>query len=219
MTSPLTIFDRLLMQYGQRHWWPGETPFEVCVGAILTQNTNWGNVERALANLKGAGRLSPRGISQLPPDELAALIRPAGYFNVKARRLQALVAFILQEADGDLDRLFLQDWRPLRDRLLAVRGIGPETADSILLYAGNQPSFVVDAYTRRIFSRLGMVEETIGYEPLRAFFMEQLPTDLQLYNEYHALLVEHGKQACRTRPRCQDCCLAACCPASQTASI
>ncbi len=219
MTQLLTIFDRLLAQYGQRHWWPGETPFEVCVGAILTQNTNWGNVERAIANLKEAGRLSPPGIAQLPPDELAALIRPAGYFNVKAGRLQAFVAFILQAADGDLDRLFLRNWPALRDMLLAVRGIGPETADSILLYAGNQPSFVVDAYTRRIFNRLGLVDETIAYEPLRAFFMGHLPADAQLYNEYHALLVEHGKQACRTRPRCTGCCLATLCPTGHAAGI
>lgn len=207
----IKLFERLLDCYGHRQWWPAESPFEVCVGAILTQNTNWGNVEKALANLKEAGRLSPQGISTLLPDELAALIRPAGYFNVKARRLQEFVGFLMAQTGGALQRLFAMDFRQLRPLLLAVRGIGPETADSMLLYAGNQPSFVVDAYTRRIFSRLGLVDEGIGYEALRRFFMESLPSDAALYNEYHALIVEHGKQICRPRPRCERCCLAVWC--------
>lgn len=205
------LFATLLAQYGHRHWWPGETPFEVCVGAILTQNTNWGNVEKAIANLKAADRLSIMGINSLLPDELAALIRPAGYFNVKAARLQAFTAFVLQAYDGSLDRLFTGPWQITRQELLAVKGIGPETADSILLYAGQKPSFVVDAYTRRIFSRLGLVDEQVGYDRLRDFFMDRLPQDTVLFNEYHALIVELGKQACRPKSRCNACCLAASC--------
>jgi len=205
------LFDTLLAQYGPRHWWPGETPFEVCVGAILTQNTNWGNVEKAIANLKAADRLSMTGIDSLLPNELAALIRPAGYFNVKATRLQAFTAFVLQEYGGSLDRLFTGPWQTTRQELLAVKGIGPETADSILLYAGQKPSFVVDAYTRRIFSRLGLVDELISYDRLRDFFMDRLPLDTALFNEYHALIVELGKQACRPKPQCRDCCLLARC--------
>lgn len=207
MPKLLTIYKTLLACYGHRDWWPAESPFEVCVGAILTQNTNWGNVEKAIFNLKQAGRLSVAGIAGLDHEELAALIRPAGYYNVKAGRLQDFVAFLLQRAEGDLDRLFASDMEQLRNELLAVRGIGPETADSILLYAGNHASFVVDTYTRRIFSRLGLVDVKIGYEELRSLFMGQLPRERSLYNEYHALIVEHAKQHCRTRPLCDGCCL------------
>ena len=210
-----SIFERLQERYGARNWWPAESPFEVCVGAILTQNTNWGNVEKAIARLKGAGRLSVEGIATLQTEELAALIRPAGYFNVKAGRLQEFVTFLQAEAGGNLDQLFMHDRQHLRRLLLDVRGIGPETADSILLYAGNLPSFVVDAYTKRIFSRLGLVDALIGYEPLRDFFMERLPEDARLYNEYHALIVEHGKQYCRPRPLCAGCCLADSCASRQ----
>lgn len=202
------VFNTLLTTYGPRHWWPGETPFEVCVGAILTQNTNWGNVEKAIANLKAADRLSLAGLAGLLPDALAALIRPAGYFNIKAARLQAFVGFLLDQYDGSLDRLFAGPWQQTRTELLAVKGIGPETADSILLYAGHKPSFVVDAYTRRIFSRLGLVDEQISYDGLRRHFMDNLASDTALFNEYHALIVELGKQVCRPRPHCSRCCLA-----------
>lgn len=205
------VFSTLLTTYGPRHWWPGETPFEVCVGAILTQNTNWGNVEKAITNLKAAGRLSITGIASLVPDELAALIRPAGYFNVKAARLQAFTGFVQQNYHGSLDQLFAGPWQTTRHELLAVKGIGPETADSILLYAGQKPSFVVDAYTRRIFSRLGFVDEQISYDQLRNYFMDRLTIDTTLFNEYHALIVELGKQACRPKPQCRSCCLSARC--------
>lgn len=213
------IFSTLLTTYGPRHWWPGETPFEVCVGAILTQNTNWGNVEKAIVNLKTADRLSITGISTLLPDELAALIRPAGYFNVKATRLQAFTGFVQQQYHGSLDQLFAGPWQATRHELLMVKGIGPETADSILLYAGQKPSFVVDAYTRRIFSRLGLVDEQISYDQLRNYFMDRLTLNTALFNEYHALIVELGKQACRPSPRCAACCLSAGCQyyASNTA--
>ncbi len=203
----LEIFTTLAKHYGPCHWWPAETPFEVCIGAILTQNTNWGNVEKALANLKTAGRLSVEGIGAFEVDELAALIRPAGYFNVKAERVQVFVRFLQQNHNSSLDCLFAAPWQQTREALLAVRGIGPETADSMLLYAGEKPSFVVDTYTRRIFSRLGLVAEPIGYDELRSFFMDRLPSDVTLYNEYHALLVELGKGVCRPSPRCSDCCL------------
>lgn len=218
MTHLSAIFERLLAHYGPRSWWPAETAFEVCIGAILTQNTNWSNVEKALANLKSAGRLSPQGISSLLSDQLAALIRPAGYFNAKARSLQEFVDFLRLTAQDDLGQLFARDWLLLRQQLLAVRGIGPETADSILLYAGHQPSFVVDTYTRRILSRLGLVDPAINYELLRSFCMERLPPEVPIYNEFHALLVEHGKQHCRPRPRCGDCCLANWCAFRQSAS-
>lgn len=209
MNDPQAIFTVLLDRYGPRHWWPAESPFEVCVGAILTQNTNWGNVEKAIANLRRAGCLSLAGIIDLNADVLADLIRPAGYYNVKALRLLEFADFVQRR--GGLEALFAADTAELRRDLLAVRGVGPETADSMLLYAGNHASFVVDTYTRRIFSRLGLVSEGIAYEELRRFFMERLPLDLALYNEYHALLVEHAKQHCRTRPLCSGCCLARIC--------
>ncbi len=204
------IFTRLSAVYGPRHWWPAETPFEVCVGAILTQNTNWGNVEKAIANLKNAELLDPQRLAVIPEEQLALLIRPAGYFNVKARRLKDFVAFLFQRYEGKLGSLFDVSIEEARQALLEVRGIGPETADSILLYAGNMPSFVVDAYTRRIFSRIGFVPDNIGYEQLRSFFMENMPVMTALFNEYHALIVEHGKLVCRPRPNCHNCCIAEC---------
>lgn len=207
----LQIYDELFERYGPQHWWPGETPFEVCVGAILTQNTNWGNVEKAIANLKAAEVLSVIGIARLEPSALAELIRSAGYFNVKATRLQSFVRFLQDQHQGNLEHLFSAPWQQTRAELLAVRGIGPETADSILLYAGQKPSFVVDAYTRRIFSRLGLVPEEIGYDQLRDFFMAALPTSANLFNEYHALIVQLGKQHCRPRPGCESCCLSPYC--------
>jgi len=207
----LEIFDTLLACYGKRHWWPAETSFEVCVGAILTQNTNWGNVEKAIANLKQAGQLSEAAIAFMAEPELAAMIRPAGYFNVKAARLKEFVRFLQQNHQGSLKQLFAEPWQQTRTQLLAVKGIGPETADSILLYAGEKPSFVVDSYTRRIVSRLGLVAEEISYEELRWFFMKYLPLSAALFNEYHALIVELGKQVCRPKPQCQKCCLAVYC--------
>lgn len=211
----LQIYDELLERYGPQHWWPGETPFEVCIGAILTQNTNWGNVEKAIANLKAAAVLNVTALADLQPSALAELIRPAGYFNVKADRLQQFVRFLQVQHQGSLDSLFHAPWQQTRTELLTVKGIGPETADSILLYAGQKPSFVVDAYTRRIFSRLGLVPEEIGYDQLRDFFMTTLPASTAFFNEYHALIVQHGKQYCRPRPGCKGCCLARFCCSCQ----
>jgi len=203
----LEIFDTLLAAYGPRFWWPADSPFEVCVGAILTQNTNWGNVEKAIANLKREGLLSPVGLRDISTAQLAELIRPAGYFNVKSARLKDFIAWLFSEQRGSLADMFAGDWRALRVDLLQVRGIGPETCDSILLYAGHKPSFVVDAYTKRLFSRLGLISPTASYDAVRDLFMENLPADVELYNEYHALIVEHCKERCRTRPLCGECVL------------
>jgi endonuclease-3 related protein len=199
------IYELLMAAYGPRQWWPAESPFEVCVGAILTQNPSWRNVEKAIANLKREGILSPRGMNDTDTVLLAEIIRPAGFHNVKSRRLKSFVAWLLAKSGGDVPSLFLGQRPVLRAELLALPGIGPETADAILLYAGQQPSFVVDAYTRRLFSRLGLVRGVVGYEELRTLFMVNLPADVPLYNEYHALIVEHCKVVCRKKPCCREC--------------
>jgi endonuclease-3 related protein len=199
------IFKRLLNGFGPLHWWPAETPFEVCVGAILTQNTSWTNVEKAISALKQASIMTADNLRDCDPEYLAQLIRPSGYFNLKSRRLKDFTSWLFLNHQGSLERLFTGDWRELRKDLLRVRGIGPETADSILLYAGNKPSFVVDAYTRRLFHRLGLLHEAAGYDQSRDLFMNNLPEDVPLFNEYHALVVEQCKQYCRTRPVCAPC--------------
>lgn len=201
----MAVYDQLFAAYGPRHWWPADTPFEVCVGAILTQNTNWGNVEKAIVRLKAAGLLSPEGLRDVSVAELAETIRPAGYYNVKSSRIKDFVGFLFGRFGGSLERMFGGEWRELRRELLAVRGIGRETADSILLYAGKKPSFVVDAYTKRLFSALGLVASTADYESVRSLFMDNLPEDTALFNEYHALIVEHCKRHCTSRPRCSGC--------------
>jgi endonuclease-3 related protein len=201
------IYQRLYARYGPQHWWPARGPFEVIVGAILTQNTAWTNVARAIENLRTAGRLAPAAIRELAEAELAALIRPCGYYNVKARRLKAFAQWFGERYGDSLKEMFAGETGALRRELLAVHGIGEETADSILLYAGEKPVFVIDAYTRRIFTRLGLTPTTDSYAAWQGLFMENLPADAPLYNEYHALLVRQGKEACRARPRCRDCCL------------
>lgn len=203
----LEIFDTLLATYGPRYWWPAETPFEVCVGAILTQNTNWGNVEKAIFNLKRDGLLLPEKLRDFPIEQLAELIRPAGYFNVKSVRLKDFVGWLFLVHGGRLEDIFSGDWRELREELLKVRGIGPETCDAILLYAGYKPTFVVDAYTRRLYSRLGLISAKATYDQLREYFIVNLPADVGLFNEYHALIVAHCKEFCRTKPRCGECAL------------
>ena len=207
----MELFDTLLQRYGPLHWWPAETPFEVCVGAILTQNTNWMNVEKAIVNLKREGLLSLEALGEIGQERLAELIRPSGFFNVKSARLKDFTGW-LQRGHGSLDAMFSGDWGTLREELIGVRGIGRETCDSILLYAGGKPSFVVDAYTKRLFSRLGLVRESDSYEQVRALFMEALPQDSILFNEYHALIVEHCKRHCRKRPLCDGCPLRPVCP-------
>lgn len=199
------IYQKMFDALGPQQWWPGETPFEVIIGAILTQNTNWSNVEKAIKNLKADGKLSPEGIKNVPLAELAKLIRPSGFFNVKARRVKAFIHWLFSRYEGSLSRMFSQDLQTLRNELLSVKGIGPETADSILLYAGNMPAFVVDAYTHRIFSRHGFIAEESTYEEMKSFFEERLPKDVKLFNEYHALLVHIGKRYCKPKKACEPC--------------
>jgi endonuclease-3 related protein len=208
------IYHRLMDRYGPQHWWPAEGPFEVMVGAVLTQSAAWSNVEKAIAGLKGAGALSPRVLRRLPLAELARLIRPCGYYNAKALKLKSLAQWLGESCDDDLNRLFANDTDALRQELLSIHGVGEETADSILLYVGGKPVFVIDAYTRRIISRLGLAPEGVSYAACRALFMDNLPADSELFNEYHALLVSLAKDVCRPRPLCQRCCLADICPSS-----
>jgi endonuclease-3 related protein len=204
------VYERLLAAYGPQRWWPGDSPFEVMVGAVLTQNTAWRNVERAIANLKAAEALTPSAVVALPHADLAALIRPAGYFNVKARRLQAFCRFVVEAGGGAA--LAGLPTEALRRELLAVHGIGPETADDMLLYAFGRPVFVIDAYTRRLLGRLGLASGEEGYETLRHGIEGALGPDAQLFNELHALVVHHAKVACGARPRCMGCCLRRICP-------
>lgn len=209
MTSLLRAYDRLLAAFGPQHWWPGDGPFEVMVGAVLTQNTSWKNVERAITNLRDAGVMDPRRLYALAPDELAELIRPAGYYRLKEKRLRALLAYLVDRYDGSLEAMFRTDLGTLREELLAVHGIGPETADSILLYAGNLPTFVVDTYTHRVLARHGWIGYEAGYDEIKDYFESTLPQDVALYNEYHALIVDVGKDYCRkTNPKCDTCPLA-----------
>jgi endonuclease-3 related protein len=199
-------FDTLFAALGPQHWWPGRTPFEVIVGAILTQNTAWANVERAIARLRREKLLTPAALERVPHARLARLIRSSGYFRQKAKKLKAFVRFLRREYGGSLRRMFAAPAEELRAKLLAVHGIGPETADSILLYAARHPVFVVDAYTKRILVRHGLLGEKPGYEETRALFENSLPRDTQLFNEFHALLVMTGKNWCRNRaPRCEEC--------------
>jgi len=197
----LSIYRRLYTHFGPQHWWPADTPFEVIIGAILTQGVNWKNVEKAIGNLARAGALDPDRLAALPEEELAELIKPSGYYRVKAKKIKSFLAFLRDRYDNDLAQLFAVPLAQLRPQLLKIWGIGPETADSILLYAGGYPSFVVDAYTRRIMSRLGLVSADIRYEELRSLFQEHLPPDPKLFNEFHALFVSLGKDYCqKTNP-------------------
>ncbi len=201
----LRLYWALLRRFGPQRWWPAKTPLEVAVGAILTQNTAWSNVERALERLAAQRLLAARRLQALDEVELASLIRPAGTYRVKARRLRAFLDFLWKQFGGRFDRLRTGPLGELRADLLSVSGIGPETADSILLYAAGRPVFVVDAYTRRVLARHRLVPPDIGYEPLRALFERHLPSDPALFNEYHALLVAVGKRYCRSRPLCDSC--------------
>jgi endonuclease-3 related protein len=200
------VYRRLFAAFGPQHWWPGESPFEVMVGAVLTQNTSWQNVERAIRNLREADLLEPRALYAVPPAELEELIRPAGYFRVKARRLRSLLEFLVERYGGSLEAMFTAGLSELRRQLLEVHGIGPETADSILLYAGGLPSFVVDAYTHRIFARHGWIGFDADYDQIQDYVQSALPQDVATYNEFHALLVRLGKDYCRkSNPKCEEC--------------
>lgn len=207
MPSPLhEAYSLLLAAFGPQRWWPGESPFEVLVGAVLVQNTAWKNVEQAIENLREAGVLTLAGLQGLAQEEFEELIRPAGYYRVKARRLRNLLDFIESRYDGSLEQLFSTSLPTLREELLGINGIGPETADSILLYAGGLPSFVVDAYTGRVLARHGWIESEADYHAIQEEFARQLPEDPALFNEYHALLVELGKRHCKkAAPLCAGC--------------
>lgn len=199
------VYDRLLDAQGPQGWWPAETPTEMAIGAILTQNTAWTRVEAAMMNLRAAGLLDARRLADLPADALAGHLKPSGYFNLKARRLKALAAFLVDELDGDPARLARLPLEQARARLLAVPGVGRETADSILLYAAGHPIFVIDAYTRRLVERLRLADPTAPYDDLRHRFERELPREVPLYNDFHAQIVIHAKNRCRKRPRCQAC--------------
>ncbi len=199
------IYDRLYKTFGQQHWWPAESPFEVIVGAILTQNTNWTNVEKAIANLRGKGLLDLERLKEISLNELAAHIRPAGYFNIKARRLKNFIDFACVQYKGSLTRMSRRPMMKLREELLEINGIGPETADSILLYAFHKPIFVVDAYTKRMLVRHNWISRDSDYQSIQKLWMQSQGGDAAQYNEYHALLVRLGKEFCRPNPRCEQC--------------
>ena len=207
----LSIYHQLMARYGPQHWWPAREPFEVIVGAILTQSAAWGNVEKAIANLKAASALSPEALRRLSLAEVARLIHPCGYYNAKALKLKSLAHWLGEYYDDSLDRLFAHNTEHLRRQLLSIHGIGQETADSIILYAAGKPIFVIDAYTRRIISRIGLAPNSNSYAAYQALFMDNLPADAGLFNEYHALLVGLAKDVCRNRSLCQRCCLSSMC--------
>ena len=205
------IYQRLLASYGPQHWWPAEEPFEVMVGAILTQSAAWLNVEKAITNLKRAKALSPPALRQLSLPEIATLIHPCGYYNAKAHKLKSLAQWLGEYYQDSLSELFALAADQLRQQLLAVHGVGRETADSVILYAANKPVFVIDTYTRRIINRFGLAPGGNSYAAYQSLFMDNLPADVALFNEYHALLVCLGKNVCRNHPLCQQCCLRSIC--------
>lgn len=201
----LKIFDILLSTFGRRNWWPGDTPFEVMVGAILTQNTSWKNVEKAITNLKEQGLLDVDALYTIDEKALAEIIKPAGYYNIKSNRLKNFIKVIHDRYDSTIENLSKYDTKTLRDILLNIKGIGEETADSILLYALNRPIFVVDAYTKRFLKNHGLYDGNGNYSDIQRFFMDHLPEDTSLYNEYHALLVYLGQHFCKKIPKCEEC--------------
>ena len=201
----IKIYETLYQAFGPRDWWPGKTPFEVMVGAVLTQNTSWKNVEKAIQRLKEKGVLNSKGIHQLQKSQLASLIRSSGYYRIKADRLKTFVDFLFKEYDGNVEKMKKERVETLRQTLLGIKGIGPETADSILLYGLKKPIFVIDAYTKRILSRHRMISERATYGEMQKLFMDHLPLDVKLFNEYHALIVHLGKTVCKKIPRCDIC--------------
>jgi len=201
----MEIYNILLSTFGPQNWWPAETELEMMVGAILTQNTSWNNVEKAILNLKEKSLLSIQKLSQIPASILAEYIRPAGYYNLKAKRLKNLINFIVERYNADINTLFSLDTETIREELLTVKGIGLETADSIVLYGAGRPIFVVDTYTHRILTRHGLIEEEAGYNDLQSFFMDNLSHDAEFYKEFHALIVKTGKDFCRRKPLCSEC--------------
>lgn len=204
-TSLLQIYQKLYKEFGPQYWWPAQTKFEVIVGAILTQNTNWGNVEKAILRLKAEKVLSERALRDIPAAKLAAFIKPAGYFNVKASRLKNFIRFMFEEYGGSLKMMEREDSRVLRQKLLAVNGIGPETADSILLYAFDKPVFVVDAYTKRFLYRHNLIDHNAEYHQIQELFSGNFDADIPFFQEYHALIVALGKNYCKPTPLCERC--------------
>ncbi len=195
----------MLEHYGPQNWWPGDSPLEIMIGAVLTQNTSWKNVEKAIENLRQADLLHLGRLHAVRIEELAEIIRPSGYYRLKAKRLHNLIDYVMQKYDGDLDWMFSHSVSKLREELLSINGIGPETADSILLYAGNLPAFVVDTYTARILKRHGWIDWEAGYHEIQDHFVSQVPAEVAHYNEFHALIVRTGNQFCRKTPKCEGC--------------
>ncbi len=214
----LKLYDNLYAEYGELHWWPAETPFEIIIGAILGQATAWRNAAKAINNLKAANLLNPEGMSKLSQDELETLILPSGYYRAKAKKVRAFLTHLGEHHNNQLSSLFAQELSALREELLSIYGIGEETADSILLYAAKKPSFVVDTYTYRLLERLGWFSGKFHYGRLRGMFMENLPHDYQLFNQYHALIVRHGARVCQKTPLCDRCMLRAECPTGNQSS-
>ena len=199
------VYQRLYKTFGPQHWWPGDTPFEVIIGAILTQNTAWVNVEKAIKNLKKKNLLEPKALKNTSLKKLARLIKPSGYYNQKAKKVKNFIQFLFANYRGSLKRMFSEDFLVLRAKLLNINGVGLETADSILLYAGNKPIFVVDAYTRRILSQHNLIKADATYSEMQNYFMDNLENKVRLFNEYHALLVRLGKEICKSKPNCRIC--------------
>jgi len=203
--SLMGMYDLLFSAFGPQNWWPADTELEMMVGAVLTQNTSWNNVAKAIQNLKAEGLMSVQGLREIPASLLAGYIRPAGYYNLKAKRLKNLIKYIAEKYDGDINRLFSPDTDTIRNGLLSVNGIGMETADSITLYGAGRPLFVIDTYTHRILARHVLIEEEAGYDDLQMFFMDNLAHDVALFKEFHALIVKTGKDFCRRKPLCANC--------------
>jgi len=202
----MQIYNRMFAYFGPRSWWPGETMFEICVGAILTQSVSWKNVMKAIDNMKRAGLLELESMYTASAEAIEQCIIPTMYYRMKTKKLQAFVSHIMQKYNGDLAKMFSKDMDSLRIELLSIYGIGPETADSIILYAAEKPAFVVDAYTRRIFSRLGIFSDDVTYDEMKNYFMQRLSPDVPLYNEYHALVTGIGNRFCSNkRPKCKEC--------------
>ncbi|OPY12919.1 MAG: Endonuclease III [Syntrophus sp. PtaB.Bin001] len=199
------IYKRLDSHFGDLGWWPADSAFEVIIGAILTQNTAWQNVEQAIENIKSAGLLDPLSLAAVDQQILEQLIRPSGYFRIKTSRIKNFLNFLQNRYDCSLKKMFCDDLWELRKRLLEVKGIGKETADSILLYAGHKPIFVIDAYTKRILSRHEIIDQSVSYDEIQRFFMNNLPAEVNLFKQYHALIVNTGKKYCRKSPLCREC--------------
>jgi endonuclease-3 related protein len=201
----LSIYEVLLSTNGNQNWWPSDTPFEVIIGAILTQSVSWINVEKAIKNLNNAGILNPDALNKKQVDEIAPLIKSTRFYNEKSKKIKNFMDFFFDEYNGSIQKLCEEKPTLLRQKLLKVKGLGEETVDSILLYSCNKPVFVVDAYTKRIFSRYGFIKETSSYGDIQRLFMENLPKDIKLYNDYHAQIVHLGKNICKTQPQCNVC--------------